>query len=117
MRAFPLRKARDQLMSRTRHCALRPAPLSQRPRTRPSADVQHSRRLCRHVACTRFPRRIRGPRALPCLPFLHWHALPLCAGVMAWNVQMVDKLAALDVGDTSWGLFCLEHRIQCDAPS
>jgi hypothetical protein len=36
---------------------------------------------------------------------------------MAWNVQMVDKLAALDVGDASWGLFCLEHRIQCDAPS
>ena len=57
-----------------------------------------------------------APRS-PVPPVLHWHALPLCAGVMAWNVQMVDKLAALDVGDTSWGLFCLEHRIQCDAPS
>ena len=33
---------------------------------------------------------------------------------MAWNVQMSDKFAASDVGDASWELFCLEHRIQCD---
>ena len=67
------------------------------------------------------------PRGMHPLPSAHpWasrspvppvFALARIAAVMAWNVQMVDKLAALDVGDASWGLFCLEHRIQCDAPS